>query len=76
MIFILPQNKNTIKAKNNAEAIEPILLKRPDAAKMLNVSKKTVFNLTKSGMIPCVRIGRAVRYPVQALHDYIENQTK
>ncbi|HEV3024960.1 MAG TPA: helix-turn-helix domain-containing protein [Pirellulales bacterium] len=45
-----------------SQLIEPILLAPPDAARALAVSPRTLWGLTASGKIPCVRIGRAVRY--------------
>lgn len=50
----------------------PLAVTRREAAKMLGLSEKTIFNLTNSGELTCVKIGRSVRYPVQALHDFIK----
>lgn len=51
----------------------PVLMLRPeDAAKALAISARMLWELTKAGEIPCVRVGRAVRYEVTALQAYIE----
>jgi excisionase family DNA binding protein len=38
------------------------LLRRAQAALFLAVSPRTVARLTQGGLLPCVRLGRAVRY--------------
>ena len=46
----------------------PALGLRPrDAAKALGISERTLWTWTKSGEIPCVKIGRIVMYPVLEL---------
>ena len=41
---------------------ETLLLKPVDAARILAISPRTLWGLTDRGEIPCVRIGRSVRY--------------
>jgi excisionase family DNA binding protein len=41
------------------------------AADILSVSTRTLSNLTRTGAIPAVRIGRAVRYDMADLHAFI-----
>jgi excisionase family DNA binding protein len=50
----------------------PHLLPAPDAARVIGVSERTLFTLTKSGQIPAVRIGRAVRYDPTDIQRFIE----
>jgi excisionase family DNA binding protein len=38
------------------------LLTRDEAAELLAISKRSLDRHTKAGLIPCRRIGRAVRY--------------
>jgi excisionase family DNA binding protein len=39
-----------------------------EAARALSISERKLWGLTKEGKVPCVRIGRAVRYlPVDLL---------
>ena len=47
------------------------LLSPASAAKYLAVCERTLFGLTKSGKLPAVRIGRAVRYDVADLDAFI-----
>ncbi|MCA9055773.1 MAG: helix-turn-helix domain-containing protein [Planctomycetaceae bacterium] len=48
------------------------LLTEQEAAEVLNVSARTLWQLRSDGRIPCVRIGRAVRYDVDDLRLFIE----
>lgn len=40
----------------------PILLIRSEAARVLAISERALFNLTSNGKLLAVRIGRSVRY--------------
>ena len=46
----------------SAEFRTPLLLTATEAAKALAISESTFADLTKRGLIPSVRFGRAVRY--------------
>jgi excisionase family DNA binding protein len=48
-----------------------LLLTAPQAAKALAISPRTLWSLTDTGEIPCVRIGRAVRYDPEDLRAWI-----
>ena len=49
----------------------PLLVNALDAATMLAISPRKLWELTNCGEIPCVRIGRAVRYKPVDLHEWI-----
>lgn len=52
---------------------QPDLLLRPrDAARALAISERKLWDLTVRNLIPCVRIGRAVRYSPLDLQAWIE----
>lgn len=55
---------------------QALLVNAEIAAQMLAISPRKLWSLTKSGEIPCVRIGRAVRYSVDELRKWIADQTK
>ena len=61
-----------------AELKLPTLLVRPaEAARLLSVSQRTLWTLTQSGVLPCVRLGRSVRYSPAALEGaLVQIQTK
>ena len=56
--------------------IEPLLIDARTASRILGLSPRTLWSLTNCGTIPCVRIGRAVRYSVDDLRRWIEAQKK
>ena len=51
-----------------------LLLTAAEAAKALAISPRTLWSLTDSGKIPCVRIGRSVRYDPVDLRAWINSQ--
>jgi excisionase family DNA binding protein len=51
-----------------------LLLKPPEAARALAISERKLWQLTKDGEIRSVRIGRAVRYDLRDLQDYVDRQ--
>lgn len=54
----------------------PLLLTKQQAAAMLAVSPRTVFDLAKKGLIPEIKVGRLVRYPYDGLRAFAAPQTK
>jgi excisionase family DNA binding protein len=55
-----------------APALQLLLTPRAAAA-ALSVSERTLWALTHPrGPIPVVRLGRAVRYSLSALHEYVQ----
>jgi len=52
------------------------LLKPRDAAKVLAISERTLFTLTKNGELPAVRIGKTVRYAHAELAAFVRKQTQ
>lgn len=45
-----------------------------EVASLLRVSKRTVYRLRKSGALPAVRIGRAVRIPAEGLTLFLQSR--
>lgn len=55
--------------------VDRILLTPPETAETLQISSRTLWGLTSPrGPIPCVRIGRSVRYSPVDLRNFIEAQ--
>ncbi len=52
--------------------VHPLLLTMRQAAQMLAIGERTLWEWTRRGAIPCVRIGRAVRYSPLDLQAWIE----
>lgn len=53
---------------------ERLLIKPIEAARLLTVSERTLWSLTKRGDLRCIRIGRAVRYDPADLRAWISQQ--
>ncbi|MBL9150006.1 MAG: helix-turn-helix domain-containing protein [Phycisphaerae bacterium] len=51
---------------------QPLLLKPRDAARLLAISERKLWQLTNCREIPAVRIGRAVRYSLAELRAWTE----
>lgn len=54
--------------------IEPLLMTVRQAARALAISERTLWSLTKSGEMPCVRMSRAVRYSLDDLRAWIASR--
>ena len=57
--------------KNDAIALEP-LWSAEQARTYLNISPRSLWSRTRRGEIPCIRIGRCVRYDPADLRAYVE----
>ena len=44
-----------------------------EVAKVMRVSKMTVYRLVHAGELQAVQIGRSYRVPEQAVHDYLRS---
>ena len=58
-------------SKSRPEPTTPILSRTAEAAKLLAISERTVWELTRQGVLPCVRLNRLVRYDRDALRVWI-----
>jgi len=64
-------NRQNPSSNLAALTIEIGLWKNREAARFLAISERTLWSLTQRGEIPCVRIGRAVRYDPADLREWI-----
>ena len=55
-----------------SDTVEKLLRTAPEAAEMLSISQRSLWQLTKDGVIPCVRLGRSLRYDPADLRAWIE----
>jgi excisionase family DNA binding protein len=53
-------------------SVEPLLLSIVDAARVLGVGRTKLYELIAVGDVEAVRVGRAVRVPVAALHEFVD----
>lgn len=56
--------------------MEPILVNSREAAKMLGISERKLFDLTKRGEIPSVKTGKSVRYRPESLRQWAETRER
>jgi hypothetical protein len=72
MIGVNPMNTVT---KNKPET--PCLsMRRREAAAAIGISVGELDTWTKRGVIPCVRVGRIVLYPVSTIWDWLNKQAQ
>ena len=57
--------------KHPAATHEPLLIQIEDAARILSLSRSTIYEMMDRGELPSVRRGAARRIPVAALHEWI-----
>ena len=55
---------------------EKLLVDSREAARLLSVCEKTLWTLTNRDGLPCVRLGRAVRYSPADLRAWIEHKSR
>ena len=70
----MPSRERDAAEGAEAKPAEPLLLRPVEAAKALAVSPRKLWSITAGREIPCVRIGRAVRYDPADLRRWIEEQ--
>ena len=58
------------------ETIPVLALTPRQAARALNVCEKTLYNLTRAGEIPVLKVGRLVRYDPEDLRRWIRAHTE
>jgi len=58
------------------QTIQPMLLNTRQTARLLNISERTVFALTKSGELPSVKIGRCLRFSVSDLEAFVQKASE
>jgi excisionase family DNA binding protein len=52
----------------------PTLLSADQASKVLLVSTRTLYTLSQRGDLPCIKIGRSVRYHPKDIEAYLDRQ--
>ncbi len=62
------------ETKQPAMPVEPLLVRVEEAARMLSLSRSTIYEMLDSGELPSVRRGTARRIPVTALRAWVARQ--
>jgi excisionase family DNA binding protein len=74
-ISMIGANPTNTATKNEPET--PCLALRPrEAAKALGISERLLWEWTDRGIVPCVRMGKAILYPVDSLRDWLKRQAQ
>ena len=78
---VLPYDlERPIEGKSSADeggpAMEPLLLKAGEVAKLLGLGRSKVFAMLAVAELPVIRIGRSVRVPRTALENWIAEHTQ
>jgi excisionase family DNA binding protein len=55
--------------------IEPLLIRVEEAARMLSLSRSTIYEMLDAGELPSVRRGVARRIPLAALRAWVAERT-
>lgn len=62
-----------------AETSTPLALRPREAAKALGISERLLWQLTKDGHVPCVRLGdgkrKSVLYPLAQLQEWLKDKS-
>lgn len=49
----------------------PLALRPRDAARALGIGERLLWSLTNRGVVPHIKLGRAIVYPVRELQDWL-----
>ncbi len=64
----------TTKTIETVRDVPTLALRPKDAARAIGISERLLWTQTNMGLIPCVRIGQAVLYPVEVLRTWLADQ--
>ena len=65
---------SNIQGSNTMLNATPVqLLNSKETAKLLGISERTLWSLTKQGSLPAAKIGKSVRYRSEDLKRYVES---
>ena len=64
------QSQPTLEA-----SIEPLLVRVEEAARILSLSRSTIYEMLDAGELPSVRRGAARRIPLAALREWVARQS-
>ena len=61
-------------AASGLAPLEPLLVDEDQAAQLLGVSRRTVFDLNKQGVLPNRMVGSRKKYSVKKLREFAEGE--
>lgn len=69
----MTHHRTTSILSSQSPSPKRLALRPREAAEALGVSERSLWTLTNDGTIPCVRVGRIILYPVDALETWLAN---
>ena len=72
--MIVRANSSGEPTEKEVATAEPLLWTPAEVARSLAISPRKLWAMTAASEIPCVRLGRAVRYDPADLRDWIDQQ--
>lgn len=63
-------------SRDKTGCLDKIAVSVTEAAKMLGVSRTTMYNLAKQEGFPCVMIGHRMLIPLKGLNEWIDQNSK
>ena len=72
----LPKKEESQPADAVSNATDSLLLTEREAASLLRISPRKLWEIRMQGQIPFVRIGRAIRYSRDELASWIQDQNR
>ncbi len=70
------ETKERALIPNERRQTAPLLLRLTEVAEQLGLGRSTVYQLLQRGDLPCVRIGRSVRVPADALAEWVRERVE
>jgi len=68
---------DAVKLLTRTEPETPCLAMRPrEAAKALGISERLLWEWTNKGVVPHVRLGKVILYPVDSLREWLKEQAQ
>jgi excisionase family DNA binding protein len=65
----------TLETAKRETAVEPLLVRVEEAARMLSLSRSTIYEMLDAGELPSVRRGTARRIPLAAIREWVATHT-
>lgn len=66
----------TTASEQPKSPVEPLLVRVEEAARILSLSRSTIYEMMDAGELPSVRRGAARRIPVAALRAWVAQHTQ
>jgi excisionase family DNA binding protein len=68
--------RESLPRGDTMDDLERLALRPREAAAMLGISSRTLWSWTKAGLLPYVKIGKTLRYPVDELRAWLADQSR